>query len=118
MRLNKFLATAGVASRRKSDELIRSGTVKINGRIETEPWYDVSDEDSVVVSGKIIKPVQKYLYVLLNKPKGTVSTTSDEKDRTTVVSLIGISTKLFPVGRLDYNTTGVLLCTTDDPLPI
>ncbi len=116
MRLNKYLAITGIASRRKSDALIKEKKVTVNGRIIIEPWFDVSDQDSIVVSGKKLHKSKQKFYVLLNKPKGVVSTVSDEKNRKTVDDLISIPARLFPVGRLDYNTTGVLLCTNDGDL--
>ena len=113
MRLNKFLAEAGVASRRKSDELIEQGRVEVNGKTVTKLGTEIEPEkDEVRVDGEKIKPAKK-VYYMLNKPKGVVATTSDERGRTTVVELIKTNQKIFPVGRLDFNTTGLLLLTND-----
>jgi 23S rRNA pseudouridine2605 synthase len=112
-RLNKFIAESGITSRRKAEELILQGRVTINRKIITELGYKVNpDEDEVFVDGERIKP-RRYVYYLLNKPSGFVSTTDDEKNRSTVTDLIRTKEKIFPVGRLDYNTTGVLLLTND-----
>ncbi len=113
MRLNKFLAEAGVASRRKSDELIEQGRVEVNGKTVTKLGTEIDPEkDEVRVDGEKIKPAKK-VYFMLNKPKGVVATTSDERGRPTVVELIKTNQKIFPVGRLDFNTTGLLLLTND-----
>lgn len=124
MRLNKFLAHAGVASRRKADELIAEGKVKVNGEVVTEMGYRVKAADKITFDDKRITPETK-VYILLNKPKDCITTTTDERDRKTVLDLIKAaygqikSTKkprLYPVGRLDRNTTGVLLITNDGEL--
>ncbi len=112
-RLNKFLSECGVASRRKSDELIEQGRVTVNGKTIIEFGFQVNEsEDDVKVDGERIHHRNK-VYFILNKPKGTVTTTDDEKGRRTVVDLIKTNEKIFPVGRLDYNTTGLLLLTND-----
>lgn len=115
MRLQKYMSECGVASRRKSEELILSGEVYVNGKKVTELGTKVSSKDEVMVSGKIIKKEDKEYY-LLYKPINVVTTVKDEKGRTTVIDLIESKNKLFPVGRLDYNTTGVLLITNDGEL--
>ena len=113
VRLNKYLAESGISSRRKAEELILQGRVEINNQIVMDLAYKVDPEnDVVIVDGEKIKQ-RRHLYFLLNKPRGFVTTTSDEKNRNTVVELINTSEKIFPVGRLDYNTTGVLLLTND-----
>ncbi len=114
MQLNKFLAAAGVASRRKAAELIKQALVKVNNRIVTEPAYAVKDNDIVTVKGKHVR-VQEPVYILLNKPAGFITTTFDEKGRATVMELLGkkFKERLYPVGRLDRNTTGLLLITND-----
>ena len=113
IRLNKYLADSGVASRRKAEELILQGRVSVNGKVIKELSFKVdSENDSVLFDGENISP-RRHLYFLLNKPKGVVTTTSDEKKRGTVVDLIKTTEKIFPVGRLDFNTTGVLLLTND-----
>lgn len=118
MRLNKYIAQAGVCSRRKADELIANGNVKINGAVVTEMGTQVEDGDKVVVNGKTIETdTAKKVYVAVNKPLGYVTTMSDDKDRLTVADLVAdIPERLFPVGRLDYNTTGLLIMTNDGDL--
>ena len=117
MRLNKYIAQAGVASRRKADQLTENGNVKVNGVTVREMGYDVKEGDVVEVNGTVIAPVEKKIYLMLNKPKGFVTTASDEKGRPTVLDLVrDIPERLFPVGRLDYNTTGLLLLTNDGDL--
>jgi 23S rRNA pseudouridine2605 synthase len=124
MRLNKFMAHAGIASRRKADELIAEGKVKVNGEVIKEMGYRVKATDKITFDDKRITPETK-VYILLNKPKDCITTTTDERDRKTVLDLIKAeytqikSTKkprLYPVGRLDRNTTGVLLITNDGEL--
>ncbi len=114
MQLNKFLARAGVCSRRKAVELIKERLVKVNDKIITDPAFSVSEEDKILVRDKQVL-TEKKIYILLNKPKGYITTTSDEKGRETVLDLIGSSHKqrIYPVGRLDRNTTGLLLLTND-----
>ena len=123
-RLNRFLAHAGIASRRKADELIAEGRVKVNGEVVREMGYRLSATDKVTFNDKRITPDKK-VYILINKPKDCITTTSDERDRRTVLDLVRdaydqISSltkpRLFPVGRLDRNTTGVLLITNDGEL--
>lgn len=117
MRLNKFLAQAGVASRRKADELTANGNVKINGVAMREMGYDVKEGDVVEVNGNVIKTGGKLIYVMLNKPKGFITTTDDEQGRPTVMDLVqDIDGRIFPVGRLDYNTSGLLIMTNDGEL--
>jgi 23S rRNA pseudouridine2605 synthase len=117
VRLNRFLAMAGVGSRRKNDELIRSGVVRINGKPVAELGVQVNlHKDQVTVSGKTVSPEQRLLYVILNKPKDAITTLSDEKGRTTVMKYVNIHQRVYPIGRLDRNTTGVLLFTNDGDL--
>lgn len=116
IRLNKFLAGAGIASRRKADELIASGAVKVNGRIVTELGTTVHPGDVVTVHGKPLSPYKHLTYIVLNKPKDYITTTSDERGRKTVLDLVPLKTRLYPVGRLDRNTTGVILLTNDGEL--
>lgn len=115
--LNKFLAQAGVCSRRNAVDLIKKGLVKVNNKTIKEPAFLVSEKDTVMVRGKRIE-VEKKICILLNKPRGYITTTSDEKGRETVMDLIAGSWKqrLYPVGRLDRNTTGLLLLTNDGTL--
>ena len=117
MRINKYIAQAGIASRRKADELIANGNVKINGAVMKEPGYDVQDGDRVEVNGKLLSGPKKMEYVLINKPLGMVTTVEDDKDRLTVMECVkDIDARLFPVGRLDYNTSGALIMTNDGDL--
>ncbi len=113
IRLNKYIADSGVASRRKAEEYIQQGRVEVNGKTVIELAFKVEPvKDEVLLDGEKISP-KKHIYILLNKPKGVVTTTEDEKNRKTVVDLIKINERIYPVGRLDYNTTGVLFLTND-----
>lgn len=115
-RLQKVMAHAGIASRRKSEEIIKSGRVKVNGEIVKELGTKVSVNDLITVDGIPIERETK-IYVLLNKPRETISTVEDDKNRDTVVELIdGIEERIYPVGRLDWDTTGALLLTNDGEL--
>ncbi len=118
MRLNKYIAQAGVASRRKADELISAGKVKINGTVCTVLGTDVAPGDRVTVNGRDISgQEEKLVYYALNKPLGYITTTSDEKNRETVLSLLSdVTQRVFPVGRLDADTTGLLIMTNDGQL--
>ena len=116
VRLNKAIADAGVASRRAADALIAEGRVRINGRVVTELGTRVGVNDQVSVDGKLIGLPERHVYILLNKPKDTITTTSDERGRRTVLDLIDLPQRLYPVGRLDRHTTGVLLLTNDGDL--
>lgn len=117
IRLNKFIAQGGVASRRKADELIAEGRVQINGRVVKELGTAVNPaRDKVYVDGERIIPSETFVYYLLNKPKDTITTVSDERGRRTVMDLLPARRRCFPVGRLDRNTTGVLLITDDGEL--
>ena len=113
IRLNKYIADSGVTSRRKAEELILQGRVTVNNKTVTTLAFTIDTEKDVVsVDGEKIKP-EEHVYYLLNKPKGVITTTDDEKKRMTVTDLIKVKQKIFPVGRLDYNTTGVLILTND-----
>src|SRR6266542_5850232 len=114
MRLNAYLARAGVASRRAADDLIKTGRVRVNGA-PGELNTDVGSGDVVEVDGERVRP-QKLAYVLLNKPAGVVTTARDSHGRPTVVGLVGHAARVVPVGRLDADTTGALLLTNDGPL--
>lgn len=114
MRINKFLAGAGIGSRRKVEEYILAGKVSINGQIVTELGYDVKDDDKVKYNGKLLSVDEKKTYIMLNKPKCYITSLSDEKGRKVVTDLLkGIKERVFPIGRLDYNTEGLLLLTND-----
>lgn len=117
MRLNKYIAAAGVCSRRKADELIANGNVRINGAVMKEMGYDVADSDTVQVNGRTISAASKKVYVAVNKPLGYITSMDDDRSRATVAELVAdIPERLFPVGRLDYNTTGLLIMTNDGDL--
>lgn len=117
MRLNKYIASAGICSRRKADELISNGNVKINGSVMKELGYDVRDGEKVEVNGRPVEAVKEKIYVMLNKPNGYITSMSDDKGRPVVSELVNdIPERLFPVGRLDYNTTGLLIMTNDGEL--
>ena len=113
VRLNKYLSECGIASRRGSDELISQGRVEVNKKTVQSLGTKIDPStDRIKVDGVFIRPERK-VYFLLNKPKGVITSTKDERNRKTVVDLIATKEKIFPVGRLDYNTTGVLLLTND-----
>ncbi|MCI5552559.1 MAG: rRNA pseudouridine synthase [Tenericutes bacterium] len=114
-RLSKVIAASGMASRRKAEELIDKGLVKVNGKVIHEQGVKVNSSDLIEVNGKALKKELKEYY-LLYKPRGVVTTTSDEKGRKTVVDLINTGKRIYPVGRLDYDTTGILLLTNDGEL--
>ncbi len=117
MRINKYIAQAGYASRRVADELILAGKVRVNGAVLSAPGYDVQEGDRVEVDGRLISGREKLVYYVLNKPAGYITTTSDEQGRPTVLSLMeDVSVRVFPVGRLDYNTSGLLIMTNDGQL--
>lgn len=118
MPLNKYIAHGGVSSRREAVSIIKAGKVKVNGELILEPAHKVSPSDMVTVSGKVIRKVSNLVYILLNKPKDYITTTDDPQDRKTVIDLIGNATqeRIYPVGRLDRNTSGVLLLTNDGDL--
>lgn len=117
IRLNRYLANAGICSRRKADEYIKAGLVKVNGKVITELGTKIQLTDEVKFNNETIK-IENKVYILLNKPKDYVTTTSDERGRKNVMDLIrgACREKVFPVGRLDRNTTGVLLFTNDGEL--
>ncbi len=113
-RLSKFLSNSGIASRRKCDNIIKSGRVKVNNIIILEPFYKVlPDTDKVTIDNHIVKPLLKTIYLALYKPLNIISDLVSEKSRHNARSLISIKTYLFPVGRLDYNSEGLILFTND-----
>ncbi len=115
--MNKYLVDCGVASRRKCDELIAAGSVSINGEVVRSPGSRVNTEsDEVRLHNKPVRPLKSYEYILLNKPKDVITTMSDERGRRTVLDFIKSRNRVFPVGRLDRDTTGVLLLTNDGDL--
>lgn len=114
-RLQKVIAEAGYASRRKAEELIKAGKVYVNGEKITEMGFKVSGNDVIDINGKPLKKEDKEYY-LLNKPRGVITTTSDDKNRKVVTDLIETTKRIYPVGRLDYDTTGALILTNDGEL--
>ena len=115
-RLQKVIANSGYCSRRKAEELIKSGKVFVNGERITELGTKVSGNDAITINGEAIKLEEDKVYYLLNKPRGVISSVSDDKDRKTVVDLIDTNKRIYPVGRLDYDTTGLLILTNDGEL--
>jgi len=116
VRINKYLADSGISSRRKSEEYISQGRVAVNDKIVTEFSHKVDTEkDIVTLDGEKIKP-KKNIYILLNKPKGYITTVSDDRNRRTVMDLVKSKERIYPVGRLDYDTTGLLFLTNDGEL--
>lgn len=117
IRLNKFIASNGISSRRKVDELIKEGRVTVNGNTIVELGFRIdAAKDKVKLDGETIRTSTKKIYIILNKPKGIITSVSDEKHRATVIDIIKSKEKIFPVGRLDYNTSGLLLMTNDGEL--
>lgn len=116
-RLQKVIAQAGICSRRKAETLITAGLVTVNGKVVTELGTKVSDKDKIIVEGKPLYNKEKLVYLVLNKPRNTVATVSDDRGRKTVIDCIeNTKQRIYPVGRLDYDTTGVLLLTNDGEL--
>lgn len=118
IRLNKYVAMCGIASRRAADELIKAGKIWVNGKVFEEPGYRLQTKDRVTYQGKLLKPETNLIYILMNKPKDVITTTSDEKGRKSVMDIVQpkISERIYPVGRLDRMTTGLLLLTNDGDL--
>jgi len=117
VRLNKYIADCGICSRREADSLISAGKIKVNGQLITELGYKIQKDDKVFYEGKRINP-ENYVYILLNKPRGYITTTKDPQERKTVMELVSAATneRIYPVGRLDRNTSGLLLLTNDGDL--
>ena len=116
MRLAKYLSSAGVASRRAAEEIVRAGRVTIAGLTVTDPARDVTDEDEVALDGRPIDQEQARVVYAVNKPAGVVSTARDPQGRPTVVELVPTEVRLYPIGRLDIDTTGLILLTNDGEL--
>jgi len=116
MRLNKYLAQSGVASRRESDRLIQEGTVTVNGHVMIDPAYQVQKNDEVTFDDKVLTPQESTVVYMLNKPKNVITTARDEYGRKTVMDLIPSNRRLFPIGRLDKDTTGIILITDNGEL--
>lgn len=114
MRLQKYIAICGEASRRAAEEMIASGRVYVNGKLVTEMGITVEEGiDEVTLDGRVIFPEEKKVYILLSKPKGYVTTAADDHGRPTVLELVDVPERVFPVGRLDLNTEGLLILTND-----
>ena len=114
MRINKYIAGSGVTSRRGADKLVEEGRVKVNNKTVTTLGFEVNeDNDTVTVDGRKITLVNKYTYLMLYKPKGCVCTASDEFNRKTVFDYVNVDKRLFTVGRLDYDSEGLLILTND-----
>ncbi len=118
MRLNKYVAHCGIAARRQAAELVKRGLVEVNGVVVDNPAYQVQEGDVVKYKGRVIEPEGRKVYILMNKPKGVITTVQDEKGRKTVMDLLGgqVAERVFPVGRLDRDSTGLLLLTNDGEL--
>ena len=114
-RLQKKIANSGYCSRREAEKLITLGQVKVNDKLITELGFKVEDEDEIKINDILLENEEK-VYFLLNKPRGIVSTTKDDKGRKTITSLIDTDLRIFPVGRLDYDTTGLIILTNDGSL--
>lgn len=114
IRLQKYLAEAGVASRRKCEELISQGRVEVDGQVVSEPGTKVEGDEVIKIDGKEVRREQKKVYILLNKPVGVISSAHDQFSRKTVLDLVeGIDERIYPVGRLDYDTSGLIILTND-----
>ena len=113
IRLQKYLADSGVASRRKCEEFILNGDVEVNGQVVQELGTKVTEQDEVKFKGKLVKPVEDKVYILLNKPIGYVTTAKDQFKRDTVLDLVKVKQRIVPVGRLDMYTSGALILTND-----
>ena len=116
MRINQYIAASGVCSRRKADEIIEEGRVRVNGSVLDVLGYHVQEGDVIEVDGVRIEPETKKVYYLLNKPMGYVTSTTDKEGRPVVTELVPDEVRVFPVGRLDFNTTGLLILTNDGDL--
>lgn len=115
-RLQKVIANSGYTSRRKAEELIQAGKVAVNGNIIKELGYKVDSTAEITIEGNSINKSNNKVYYLLNKPRGVISSSNDEKGRTTVVDLIKTEERIYPIGRLDYDTTGLIILTNDGEL--
>ena len=117
IRLNKYMADCGVDSRRNCDKIILEGRVRVNRKLVNELGFMVNeDNDTVTVDGRKIVLKSKNVYIMLHKPKGYVTTVKDEKERKTVMELVDVKARVYPVGRLDYDTEGLLILTNDGDL--
>lgn len=118
MRLNKYIAHCGICSRRQAAEYVKEGLVAVNGKVVTEPGVEVQPDDRITYKGQLVRPEDRKVYILMNKPKNVITTSDDEKGRKTVLDLLKgkIKERVYPVGRLDRDTTGLLLLTNDGDL--
>ena len=119
MRINKYIASSGLCSRRAAEEYIKNGQVKVNNKVITDLATDIDEtNDTVVIAGNKITPVTHMIYIMFYKPKGCISTLSDDKDRKTIMDYLGdfAGKRIYPIGRLDYDTEGLLLLTNDGEL--
>ena len=115
-RIQKVIAQSGYCSRRKAEDFIKKGLVSVNGNIIREMGYKVNNDDYIEVEGNSIIDKESKVYYLLNKPRGVITSTSDDKNRKTVIDLIADLRRIYPVGRLDYDTTGLIILTNDGVL--
>ena len=120
MRINKYLASCGIASRRNSEQYVLEGRVKVNGKVVTALSTEIrEDKDVVTLDGKVVSLPKKHIYLMMNKPKGLICSVSDDRERKTIIDLLPEEFKnkrVFPIGRLDYDSEGLLLLTTDGDL--
>lgn len=117
VRLQKYLADAGVASRRKSEELIKKGLISVNGKIVSELGTKVNgNKDVVMFEGNVVSPQIGMVYYILNKPTGYITSVTDDRNRKTIMDLLNVKERVFPVGRLDANSSGLLIVTNDGDL--
>ena len=120
MRINKYLASCGIASRRNSEQYVLEGRVKVNGKVVTALSTEIrEDKDVVTLDGKVVSLPKKHIYLMMNKPKGFICSVSDDRERKTIIDLLPEEFKnkrVFPIGRLDYDSEGLLLLTTDGDL--
>lgn len=118
MRLNKYVAHCGICSRRQAADYVKAGKVTVNGNVELSPAYQIEEGDQVAFEGKPIQPEEKLVYILMNKPRDIITTVKDDQGRRTVIDLISdkVQERVFPVGRLDRDTSGLLLLTNDGAL--
>ena len=118
MRLNKYVAKSGLCSRRQAAELVKNGQIQVNGKVVLEPYYEVQPDDRITYKGKPLQVEERKVYILLNKPKDVITTVHDERGRKTVLDLLQdkVRERVYPVGRLDRATTGLLVLTNDGDL--
>ena len=118
MRINKYIASCGIASRRKAEEIILEGRIKVNGNVVKELSFNIEeDKDIVEFDNKKVKPSEKHVYIVLNKPKGYITTVKDQFNRPSVIDILkDVKERVYPIGRLDYETSGLLILTNDGDL--